>query len=149
GFRGRRARMTNPKQILRIMFDGLDLLHRSSLLRRYVRQDARKLRWRRLDETQPRRAAAFIRRYTNTFRSVQTEPQSDAKRVLVIGGGVSGRIEVELCLVKALELAGWLSMPLLIEATLPENKGLDAYYSLLSQPRAHSWLEYCEPAPLR
>ena len=50
-----------------------------------------------LVEAQRRRAAAFIRRYADTFGSVQTEPRSDAKRVLVIGGGVSGRIEVELC----------------------------------------------------
>ena len=118
-------------------------------LHRCVALDARDLNRRHLDEMQVQRAAEFIRRYADTFGSVRTEPQSDAKRVLVIGGGVSGRIEVELCLVKALELAGWRSMPLLIEATLPQNKGLDAYYSLLSSTAVHSWLDYYEPATFR
>ena len=124
----------------------IGLLHPGGLLRRYLWQDARERRWRRLSETQPQRAAKFIRRYADTFGSVQTEPRSEAKRVLVIGGGVSARIEVELCLVKALELAGWRSVLLLIEA---ENKGMDAYYSLLTQKAVHGWSDYIEPAAFR
>ena len=114
--------MTTPKQMLRTMLAGVGLLHASRLMRVYIgvyiRQGARGLRQHHALEAKPRRADAFVRRYADTFESVQTEPRSDAKRVLVIGGVASGRIEVELCLVKALELAGWRSMLLLIEGTI-------------------------------
>jgi hypothetical protein len=146
---GPTANMKGVKEVLRTVLDGLGLLQPSRLLLRYIWQDAREQRWRRLIEVQTRRKNTFIRRYADVFRSVQPEPRSDAKRVLVIGGGVSGRIEVELCLVKALELAGWQSMPLLIEAKSTENKGLAAYYSLLNATAVHSWDDYIELAAFR
>jgi hypothetical protein len=37
----------------------------------------------------------------------------------------------------------------MIESTLPQNKGLDAYYSLLSPTAVYSWADYYEPAAFR
>ena len=145
--------MTTPKQILRTMLAGLGLLHASRLMRVYigiyVRQGARGLRQYRAFEAMPRRVAEFIRRYADTFGSVQTETRSDAKRVLIIGGGVFAWIEVELCLVKALELAGWRSMLLLIEGTITKQKGIAAYYSLLSSRAIINWHDYFDSAAFR
>jgi hypothetical protein len=138
--------VTGPKEMLWNKLARVGLLHTGGLLRRYLSQDARELRWRRLSETQPQRAASFIRLYADTFGDAQTEPRSEARQILVIAGGVTGRIEIELCLIKALELAGWRSIPLLIEA---ENKGMGAYYSLLTQKAVHGWSDYIKTSAFR
>ena len=115
----------------------------------YIRQGSRGLRQYRICEARPRRAAAFIRRYADAFGSVQTEPRSDAKRVLVIGGVDSGKVEVELCLVKALELAGWRSMRLQVDGSNTTKEMIATYYSLLSSTAVRYWHDYFEPAAFR
>ena len=60
-----------------------------------------------------RRESAFIHHYSDTFGSVDLKPRSDAKRVLVVSSSSPIAAETELCLVKALELDGWWSMPLI------------------------------------
>ena len=134
--------MLNLKKIkiLRAILGGLGLLQ----LRRYLLRRAYERRRRLLVEAQRRRAAVFIARYADTFRSIQTEPRSDANRVLVIAGGAPGRIEMELVLVKALEVGGWRSMPLLLDVT-----NTSAYYSLLSATAVHNFSDYFEPAVFR
>jgi hypothetical protein len=108
--------------------------------------DAREQRLKSLVSSRPRRVSAFIRRYSDTFGSVNTDPRSDAKRVLVIGSGSPSRIEMELCLVKALELAGWRSMPLIYHW---EPKAILPYYSLLSSKTVYNLSDYLEPAAFR
>jgi hypothetical protein len=143
---GRTAKMTSFKKILRTTLAGLGLLHASRLLLAYIRQGALGVQQYRLAQAAPQRAAAFIRRYANTFGSVRTEPQSDAERVLVIR---SGMVEVELCLAKVLELAGYRLIPLLFWASASEKNGTHAYYSLLSSASVRYWNDYFEPAAFR
>src|SRR5262245_52444183 len=124
-------------KILRAILGGLGLLQ----LRRYLLRRAHERRQLPFVEEQRRRVAEFIGRYADTFRSIQTEPRSDANRVLVIADGAPGRVEMELVLVKALEVGGWRSMPLLLHVTNPS-----AYYSLLSATALHNFSDYFEPA---
>src|SRR5262249_22079659 len=80
------------------------------------------------------------------FRNASTEPRSEAKRVLVIGGGPPERVEMELCLVKALELAGWRSMRLQLDT---RDTMFAPYYRLLGSTTVHNWNDYFEPTAFR
>lgn len=52
---------------------------------------------------QERRALEFCKGYADVLK---IDTRAASRRALVIGGGASSRVETELCLMKALELAG-------------------------------------------
>ena len=120
---GQTAKMERFKQVVRTLLVGLGLLHASRLLRVYIRQGARGLRHYRIVETGPRRAAAFIGRYADTFGS--SRPSLDpTPRDSVVGAAVFGWLEVELCLAKAFEAAGWRPMRLQLNREISLEKRL-------------------------
>jgi hypothetical protein len=143
------ARITVFKKVLRTILAALGLLHASRLLRAYMRHGASGPRVYNFMERTPQRTAAFVHRYAATFGSVQTEPRSGAKLVLIIGSGASGRVERELCLVKALGLAGWQSTRLQIVGSSSADEMLASYYSLLSSTAVRYWSDYFEPSAFR
>src|SRR5262249_44044208 len=53
------------------------------------------------------------------------------------------------CLIKALELAGWRSMPLQVDGSNTQYKEIKFYYSLLNSTTVRHWDEYFEPAAFR
>jgi hypothetical protein len=84
----------------------------------------------------------FSRRYADTLGCAQGNAPPSATRVLVVAGGACGRLEVELCLIKAFELAGCVSMPLIVQR--PDL--VDKYYSLLTLMDALFWSDFCDSA---
>jgi hypothetical protein len=86
-------------------------------------------------------AAAFIHRFAELFRGVPDH--LEAGQILVIGAGISSRVEMEVCLERALELAGWRINVLLIEGTNVE--GIRDYYNLLASIRIFPWKNYFHP----
>jgi hypothetical protein len=87
---------------------------------------------------------AFSRRYAETLGCALGKARPGAKRVLVVGGGACGRLEMELCLIKALESVGCVSMPLILRSDLSSK-----YYRLLGPTDIHFWGDFCGSADFR
>jgi hypothetical protein len=89
-----------------------------------------------------RRAVEFCRRYADVLGCSRRKREQAAKRILVIGGGASSRVEMELCLVKALELSGCWPMVLIMQNWAE----LRHYYSLLPTSDICFWSDFCDPS---
>jgi hypothetical protein len=129
------------KPALRRILASFGLLHSVRLLHVFIRHGVRGLRGYRVAEETPKRTAAFVHRYAEAFGSVRAEPPPDAKRFLLIGGVATKRVEIELCLAKALEMAGWRSLPIQIDGTITAKRNMSPYYNLLDSMTVCNWAD--------
>jgi hypothetical protein len=97
--------------------------------------------WAIMRQAQERRLVTFSRRYAETLGCGPGEAGAGLKRALVLGSSTV-RVELDLCLIKALELAGCPSVPLVVEQSDFSRK----YYSLLGPMDVQFWSDVCDSA---
>src|SRR5262245_59747446 len=112
----------NLKFALQSVFETLGLLQATRIVKHKI------LHWTSLNaRRRQRRLVKVSRRYRDSFGCALGETPPKTQHFLAISGG-SVRMEVELCLIKALELAGYRPMPLVMERSDFPTK----YYNLLT-----------------
>jgi len=132
----------NLQYALRSALGNLGLLETSRTIKQtilcWTSQNARE-RYREHDARQ-RRLTTFSRRYSDALGCPLGAARPDAQRVLVLGS-CSTRVEVDLCLIKALGLAGWAPIPVIVERSDIPSK----YYSLVGPMDVRFWSDFCDP----
>jgi hypothetical protein len=100
--------------------------------------------WGRRHRSLETRAATFIKHYGPALSAPAPDPGPDAPRALFISGAPP-RTETELCLMKALSVAGWVPIPVVM--LYPDI--LKAYYATIAPRELHEWSSYLpDPATL-
>lgn len=101
--------------------------------------------WRRRFRALEKRAADFCRDYGPALRATIPTPGPGAPRALFISSAPP-RTETELCLMKALQVAGWVPVPVIMQ----QPEVLRSYYGLVDPPNIHEWAAFLpDPATLR
>ena len=90
--------------------------------------------WARRFRVLEERAHTFSKRYRQAFGVATPQIDPTAPRALFISGAPP-RTETELCLMKALALAGWNPIPLI----MMQPRVLETYYSLVRPPEIYEW----------
>jgi hypothetical protein len=93
--------------------------------------------WGRRFRALEKRVEKFKHTYGKALGVATTEPGSQAPRALFISSAPP-RTETELCLMKALAVAGWVPIPLI----MMQPDILKTYYSLISSRETHEWATY-------
>jgi hypothetical protein len=102
--------------------------------------EASRRRYRALEK----RAEGFKYTYGKAFGVATPERGSQAPRALFISGAPP-HTEMELCLMKALAIAGWVPIPVI----MMQPDILKSYYSLIAPREIHEWSTYLpDPATL-
>lgn len=99
----------------------------------------RELELRRRERAHRQRFLRFKRQYGNVLRYTLNDAKHEQKRALVVGSGFP-EVEIELGLIKALELAGFVPVALIIHER--QNR---EYYNLAAVKEVHFWEEFCDP----
>jgi hypothetical protein len=100
--------------------------------------------WRRRFHELEKRSERFRYTYGKALGVATPERGSHAPRALFISGAPP-RTETELCLMKALAVAGWVPVPLI----MMQPDVLKSYYSLIAPREIHEWSTYLpDPATL-
>src|SRR6478609_7023558 len=100
--------------------------------------------WRRRFHELQKRSERFRYTYGKALGVATPERGSHAPRALFISGAPP-RTETELCLMKALAVAGWVPVPLI----MMQPDVLKSYYSLIAPREIHEWSTYLpDPATL-
>jgi hypothetical protein len=100
--------------------------------------------WRRRYRALEKRAEGFKDTYGKALGVATPERGSQAPRALFISGAPP-HTEMELCLMKALAVAGWVPIPVI----MMQPDILKSYYSLIAPREIHEWSSYLpDPATL-
>ncbi|HET6388693.1 hypothetical protein [Hyphomicrobium sp.] len=93
--------------------------------------------WERRLQALKRRAHEFGATYRRALEVPLPPPDGSAPRALFISGAPP-RTEIELCLMKALSVAGWNPIPII----MMQPDVLKAYYKLLGPSAIYEWSDY-------
>ena len=108
----------------------------------------RELELRRREQAHRQRFLKFKRQYGSVLRHNLNGASNEQKRALVFSIGLSeGMIEVELGVIKALELAGFVPSVLINdkEFSLSDQEIILEYHNLATVKEVHSWSKFVAP----